>query len=196
MAGYDPDKYLAQYNSAKGNSSQAKINALRRENYAKNKDSINARKRELYAEQYRRRIGEQGQEIIDKPTYNKLTNGFIKQGGVIIRGDDARRHLEMQGAYASYMSGANVAFIRDDATVSDVLEEMYHAEQDKKKMFLEYPDNEILIRREIDAQKYLLAVSKKYKIPVDEVETTQHNLEEYEARLEKIIKEKEGKQDG
>ena len=102
----------------------------------------------------------------------------------------------MQGAYASYMSGANVAFIRDDATVSDVLEEMYHAEQDKKKMFLEYPDNEILIRREIDAQKYLLAVSKKYKIPVDEVETTQHNLEEYEARLEKIIKEKEGKQDG
>ena len=50
VAGYDPDKYLAQYNSAKGNSSQAKINALRRENYAKNKDSINARKRELSAE--------------------------------------------------------------------------------------------------------------------------------------------------
>jgi hypothetical protein len=50
VEGYDPDKYLAQYNSAKGNSSQAKINALRRENYAKNKDSINARKRELYAE--------------------------------------------------------------------------------------------------------------------------------------------------
>ncbi len=50
VAGYDPDKYLAQYNSAKGNSSQEKINALRRENYAKNKASINARKRELYAE--------------------------------------------------------------------------------------------------------------------------------------------------
>ena len=58
VAGYDPDKYLAQYNSAKGNSSQAKINALRRENYAKNKDSINARKRELYAEQaYRKDYG-------------------------------------------------------------------------------------------------------------------------------------------
>ena len=46
------------YNSAKGNDSQAKINALRRANYAKNKDSINARKRELYAEQvYRKDYG-------------------------------------------------------------------------------------------------------------------------------------------
>lgn len=49
VEGYDPDKYLEMYNSAKGNDSQAKINALRRANYAKNKDSINARKRELYA---------------------------------------------------------------------------------------------------------------------------------------------------
>ena len=49
VAGYDPDKYLAQYNSAKGNSSQAKINFLRRENYARNKDSINEQKRAAYA---------------------------------------------------------------------------------------------------------------------------------------------------
>ena len=56
VAGYDPDKYLAQYNSAKGNSSQAKINSLRRENYARNKDSINARKRELYAENKERTL--------------------------------------------------------------------------------------------------------------------------------------------
>ena len=93
------------------------------------------------------------------------------------------------------MVGGNFAFIRDDATVSDVLEEMYHAEQDRKNMFSEYSSKEILIRREIDAQKHLLAVSKKYKIPVEEIETTQHNLEEYEVRLEKILKEKKGKQD-
>ncbi len=50
IAGYDPDKYLAMYKGAKGNSSQAKLNALRREHYAKNRDEINAQKRAAYAE--------------------------------------------------------------------------------------------------------------------------------------------------
>ena len=72
VAGYDPDKYLAQYNSAKGNSSQAKINALRRENYAKNKDSINARKRELYAEQTRRSLR------ANKKTANMSTEEYVR----------------------------------------------------------------------------------------------------------------------
>ncbi len=51
VEGYDPDKYLEQYKSAEGKNTQAKINAMRRENYAKNRDSINARKRELYAKE-------------------------------------------------------------------------------------------------------------------------------------------------
>ncbi len=51
IAGYDPDKYLEMYKGAKGNSSQAKLNALRREHYAKNRDEINAQKRAAYAEQ-------------------------------------------------------------------------------------------------------------------------------------------------
>lgn len=45
VRGYDPDKYLAQYNAAGGD-----INAMRRMRYKENKDAINARKRELYAE--------------------------------------------------------------------------------------------------------------------------------------------------
>ncbi|MCD8008150.1 MAG: phage head morphogenesis protein [Clostridiales bacterium] len=72
-------------------------------------------------EMTRRKIGEQGQEIIDKATYNKLTRKFVKNGGVIIRGEEAKRHLESVGAYASYITGADAAFIRNDATVSDVL---------------------------------------------------------------------------
>ncbi len=191
IAGYDPDKYLAMYKGAKGNSSQAKLNVLRREHYVENRDKINAQKRAAYAEQHRRRIGEQGQEIIDKPTYNKLTKEFIKQDGVIIRGEDARRHLEMQGAYASYMAGANVAFIRDDATVSDVLEEMHHAKQDRQKLFSEYPDNEVMLRREIEAQEYLLSVSGKYKIPVEETKVTQRNLKTYKESLDEILQNKE-----
>lgn len=44
VAGYDPEKYLAQYNAAGGD-----INAMRREQYAENKIQINAQKRAAYA---------------------------------------------------------------------------------------------------------------------------------------------------
>lgn len=43
VAGYDPDKYLAQYNAAGGD-----INKMRRVNYAANKERINAQKRAAY----------------------------------------------------------------------------------------------------------------------------------------------------
>ena len=45
VAGYDPDKYLEEYNATGGD-----INAMRRIRYQKNKDAINARKRKLYAD--------------------------------------------------------------------------------------------------------------------------------------------------
>lgn len=51
LAGYDPDKYLAQYNAAGGD-----INKMRRVNYAANKERINAQKRAAYAA---RRLREQ-----------------------------------------------------------------------------------------------------------------------------------------
>lgn len=44
VAGYDPEKYLTQYNAHGGD-----INAMRREQYAKNKDKINDQKRAAYA---------------------------------------------------------------------------------------------------------------------------------------------------
>lgn len=44
VAGYDPDKYLEQYYAYGGD-----INAMRRAQYAKNKDFINAQKRAAYA---------------------------------------------------------------------------------------------------------------------------------------------------
>lgn len=51
VAGYDPEKYLAQYNAAGGD-----INKMRRVNYAANKERINAKKRAAYAA---RRLREQ-----------------------------------------------------------------------------------------------------------------------------------------
>ncbi len=44
VAGYDPEKYLAQYKAADGD-----INAMRRAQYAANRDAINAQKRAAYA---------------------------------------------------------------------------------------------------------------------------------------------------
>ncbi len=64
IAGYDPDKYLAMYKGAKGNSSQAKLNALRREHYAKNRDWINAQKRVAYTEKKGRKLEIEKQSAI------------------------------------------------------------------------------------------------------------------------------------
>ena len=44
VAGYDPDKYLAQYQAAGGD-----INAMRRAQYARDRDAINTQKRAAYA---------------------------------------------------------------------------------------------------------------------------------------------------
>lgn len=135
-----------------------------------------------------RRIGSEGQEIIDQATYNKLTKPFIKHGGLIIRGEEAKEHLKKMNAHASYLPSLNAAFITDDATVSEVLEEMYHAEQDRKHLFGEFVTEEVQIRREIDAQKHLLSMTDKYKIPEKEVELTKHNLAMYEKALEDFLK--------
>lgn len=57
---------------------------------------------------------------------------------------------------------------------------MYHAKQDRLNMFGSVVDKEVYLRREIDAQKYMLSVADKYKIPIKEIETTRKNLEYYE----------------
>lgn len=48
VEGYDPDKYYEWYKSEPGTPNQ-KVNAMRREMYAKNKDEINTQKRSAYA---------------------------------------------------------------------------------------------------------------------------------------------------
>lgn len=49
-AGYDPDKYRDMYYSAEGDTWRERVNSMRRDQYERDKDEINARKRELYAE--------------------------------------------------------------------------------------------------------------------------------------------------
>ena len=49
VEGYDPDAIYDKINSMEGDTWNEKVNALRREEYAKNKDEINEQKREAYA---------------------------------------------------------------------------------------------------------------------------------------------------
>lgn len=49
VAGYNPDEYLEMYENADGRTSKDKINAMRREFYAQDKEDINEQKRIRYA---------------------------------------------------------------------------------------------------------------------------------------------------
>ena len=63
VAGYRPEEYLAMYESAEGSTPDEKINAMRREIYAKNAEEINAQKRSNY-EKRRERESSAAEELI------------------------------------------------------------------------------------------------------------------------------------
>ena len=54
VEGYNPEEYLEMYEGADGDSPEGRINALRREFYAENKETINAQKRSAYAKRKER----------------------------------------------------------------------------------------------------------------------------------------------
>ena len=60
--GYDPQVYKDNYDSAEGTTSKEKLRSMARENYAENKDAINARKREEYAQRMKIQNSEDDQE--------------------------------------------------------------------------------------------------------------------------------------
>lgn len=59
VAGYDPDQYKKMYYEADGTTPDERINAMRRQQYAQNKDMINAQKRAAYAKRREKTIQEQ-----------------------------------------------------------------------------------------------------------------------------------------
>lgn len=54
VRGYDPDAYKKEFDGAEGDTWEDKLNYLRRQQYAENKDEINAQKRAAYAERKQR----------------------------------------------------------------------------------------------------------------------------------------------
>lgn len=74
IEGYDPGKYRAMYDNAEGNNWQEKLNSLRRQQYAANKDHINAQKRAAYA--IRNRIPDGMLHTYDDPIREKLGSAY------------------------------------------------------------------------------------------------------------------------
>lgn len=60
VGNYNPSKLHKEFESAEGNTTEQKINSMRRKNYAENKDEINEQKRIAYAK--RKEISEESEE--------------------------------------------------------------------------------------------------------------------------------------
>lgn len=112
-------------------------------------------------------------------------------GVTIMRGDpDTERRLKMFGAQG-ITTGCDVVSFSKDVSISAILEETHHIRQNRRGM---NDDKDIALRtilNEIDAKKHLLRLTKKYKIPRNEVEETKSQLKEYETAL-KGYKERHG----
>ena len=99
------------------------------------------------------------------------------------------RYLKMNDATA--VTYDDVIFFRPDATITEVLEEVYHFYQNRAGLNLQYSDEQRRIMNEIDAQEYLISVADKYKIPQMEREETKGLLEMYKKQRENLKKEGE-----
>lgn len=125
---------------------------------------------------------ENGIEIIDQPTYNKLIEPVLKNGGKVYRGtDEIEQHLSANNASASTIG--DVILFRKNVTVSDVLEETFHFKQNIQKRNADKPLKEQIILNEIEAKEYVLSHREKYHIPESEVEQTKNQIESYKKEL-------------
>lgn len=130
-----------------------------------------------------RKISESGNKIIDMAMYNKITKPAIKKGADIrIAEKDMLERLNKQEASA--VTYGDIIIFRPDATVSDVLEEVYHFEQNRKGLNSQYDSKQRMILNEIDAKQYLLSVIDKYRIPPEETELTRKQLASYKKQME------------
>lgn len=129
----------------------------------------------------------EGFKFISDNAFSNLTIAARKKGAVIIRGTkEAEEHLERLGAAASNIG--DVLVFRKNVCVSEVLEEVHHFEQNLVKMNNDKSEPVRSILNEIEAKQYLLDNAEKYKIPRNEIELTEKQLQSYQKQLDKYQK--------
>ena len=114
---------------------------------------------------------------------NRLTRDFRQNGGVIFQSPVGDQYLKKIGAAALNYNEKTI-ILPTKPTISEVLEELYHAEQYRNGK-IDPNDNISKIKAEIDAQNYLLSVEKRYNIPRNESEQTKKNLKYWKEKLKK-----------
>lgn len=126
-----------------------------------------------------------------KPANPAFLKARIKEieraGGTVWMDDEATRYLNAREADAATLG--DVVALRHDATLSEILEEEFHFHQYKRGDYTECNDDELLLRREIDAQRYLLDVSTRYRIPRMEADQTRAALKRYQEELDELLNE-------
>ena len=115
---------------------------------------------------------------------NRLTRDFRQNGGVIFQSPVGDQHLKKIGAAAVNYNEKTI-ILQTKPTISEVLEELYHAEQYRNGK-IDPNDYISKIKAEIDAQNYLLSVEKRYNIPRNESEQIKKNLKYWKEELKKI----------
>lgn len=113
---------------------------------------------------------------------NKLTRDFRKRGGIVWQDDESESYLRSRKASAMNLN-ADTIVLQKKATVSEILEELFHAEQWRDGRLVDTPISKI--KAEIEAQNYLLSVEKRYNIPRVEIEQTKRNLQFWREELKK-----------
>lgn len=122
---------------------------------------------------------------VNESLYNAKKNYVERHGGVVMRGgEDVERHLDAVSADASQLPG--IIMLRERPTTSDVLEEVFHFQQEERGDYNEYGAEVRRLLRERDAQRYLLSVTEQYNIPKSEVKQTEKALEGYLDDLKKV----------
>lgn len=120
---------------------------------------------------------------ISQRRLEQLTIPARKKGAVIYI-DEPWFNERMADENASAVTYGSVIAFRKNITISDVLEELYHFEQNLKGLNDDKDSTLRTILNEIDAKEYLLRVAKKYKIPRQETELTSIQLQGYRKQLE------------
>ena len=123
---------------------------------------------------------------VNEQLYGSLRAYVERHGGRVYRGVEfVTRYLDMRGAGAANIG--DVIFLRQVPSTSEVLEETYHFKQYLRNDYGDLHPTECVLRREVDAQNWLLSVTEQYKIPDSEVELTKRNLAYYEKELSEFL---------
>lgn len=132
-----------------------------------------------------RKSANSGYEVIPKALYHKLTKPAIKAGADIRYADNEyQERLNKMGARAVTLG--DVILFREDATTSDVIEEVFHFWQNHRKKYSKYGHKERELLCEIEVKEYLLSVTEKYNIPRIEQEETKEWLKIYKDKMREM----------